>query len=99
MNPLDYAEYGVAIFAVAMLGFVVYLFIRREDRRDENQAKKDTQFLSFMEKQELSFKNTIDNHLDEQKKAMESLTAVTDKQNQVSEELLDYLKKCNEGKK
>jgi uncharacterized protein HemX len=96
MNPLDYAQYGVAIFAVAMLGFVVYLFIKREDRREENQAKKDASFLAFMERQETSFKSTIDNHLDEQKKAMDKLTIVTDKQNQISEEMLEYLKKCNE---
>ena len=86
---LEIAKVGgpVTVVLVIMYGLIRYLI--------KTQSERDKQMILFIERQETSFKSTIDNHLDAQKKAMGDLTAVTDKQNKVSGELLDYLKKCN----
>jgi flagellar biosynthesis/type III secretory pathway M-ring protein FliF/YscJ len=77
----------VTIVLIALYAIVRYLI--------EKQSERDKQTIAFIERQEMNFKNTIDNHLDAQKKSMDNLTAVTDQQNKVNRELLEYLKKCN----
>jgi hypothetical protein len=67
MNLTDYAQFGVAIFSIAALAYVI------------------SKFLKFMEIQERNFKDTIDNHLEAQRKANNELTAAI-------RELLDFLK-------
>jgi len=67
MNLIDYAQFGVAVFSIAALVYVI------------------SKFLKFMEIQERNFKDTIDNHLEAQRKANNELTAAI-------KELLDFLK-------
>jgi translation initiation factor IF-3 len=87
---LEIAKNGapVTVALIALYAIVRYLI--------EKQAERDKQMTSFIERQETNFKNTIDNHLDGQKKSIDKLSENLEKQNEVNELLIEYLKKCNE---
>ena len=75
---LEIAKIGGPIaLALVIIYFIVKKFL---------EAQKF--FIGFIEKQEINFKNTIDNHLDEQAKANNELASAI-------KALLDYLKYHN----
>jgi len=80
---LDYAQFGVAIFAIGALVFCI------------------VKFLEFMTRQEASFKDTIDNHLNESKTIASEQLKSAQNLNKTVEELLTYLRYQNgrSGKK
>ncbi len=80
MNPVDFIQLGVAGIAIIVLGLVIKLFLKSQDK-----------FVSFMERQETNFKETIDNHLEEHSASNRQLS-------ETIRQLLDWLKYHN-GKK
>lgn len=81
MTIIDYAQFGVAIFSVAALAYVVTFIVKR--------------FLDFLKAQEISFTEIITNHLAESNKILSENTQSAIKLKNAIYNLMKWLNKNN----
>ena len=68
MEQVPFAEYGVAIFAIGALVFVIRAFLK-------NAKDKDIVFTTYMKKKDEAFSSVINNHLNDAAKINREMIA------------------------